>query len=72
VLDTKEGKKISERNGQNVVKHSSGRVGLDENLEGLGFFNGGSRAPQREERRERNENRGKGKKIVHEEDFPAL
>lgn len=71
VLDTKEGKKISERNGQNVVKHTSGRVGLDENLEGLGFFNKAERKP--EERREhRHEHKGKGKKIIHEEDFPAL
>lgn len=75
VLDTKESKKISERNGQNVAKFSSGRVGLDENLEGLGFFSQGQKQERRhEERRDnRNEHRGgKGKKVVHEEDFPAL
>lgn len=72
VLDTKESKKISERNGQNVVKHSSARVGLDENLEGLGFFGKSSRRP--EERRENapQQYKGKGKKIIHEEDFPTL
>jgi hypothetical protein len=38
VLESKEDKKISERNTQNIVKFSNSRVGLDENLEGLGFF----------------------------------
>lgn len=38
VLESKEDKKLGERSGQNVVKFSSSRVGLDENLESLGFF----------------------------------
>lgn len=38
VLESKEDKKISERNSQNIVKFSSSRVGLDENIESLGFF----------------------------------
>ncbi len=37
VLDTREEKKHGERNSQNIVKFNSGRAGLDENLEGLGF-----------------------------------
>ena len=37
VLETKESKKNSERNPQNIVKQSDTRSGLDENLENLGF-----------------------------------
>lgn len=70
VLESKEDKKISERNTQNVVKLTSARVGLDENLEGLGF---GSKAPVRQERQEREGPKGRGKKaVLREEDFPSL
>lgn len=73
VLDTKEGKKISERNGQNVVKHTSSRVGLDENLEGLGFFGKSEKRPEERREHKHHEHKGgKGKKIIHEEDFPTL
>lgn len=75
VLETKEDKKNSERNIQGAVKFSSGRAGLDENLEGLGF--GQRPARKVEERREvRNEPRvGKGKKervVINDDDFPSL
>lgn len=71
VLESKEDKKISERNAQNVVKFSSARVGLDENLEGLGF---GSKAPVKHERHEERAVKGKGgkKALIREEDFPTL
>lgn len=70
VLESKEDKKISERNAQNIVKQTSARVGLDENLEGLGF---GSKAPVKHERQEERAVKGKGKKaVIREEDFPSL
>lgn len=58
------------------MKFSSGRVGLDENLEGLGFF-GKKTEKKAEERRDhkdhKQEHRGKGKKIVvNDDDFPSL
>lgn len=75
VLETKEDKKNNERNAQGAVKFSSARVGLDENLGGLGF----GQKPTRkvEERREvKNEPRGgKGKKervVINDDDFPSL
>lgn len=56
------------------MKFSSGRVGLDENLEGLGFFGQKTEKKHEERRDNKHEHRGgKGKKIViHEEDFPSL
>jgi hypothetical protein len=74
VLESKEDKKLGERSGQNVVKFSSSRVGLDENLESLGFFE--KKAPKRhEEPRDRKNESRQGKKEknhIREEDFPAL
>lgn len=47
VLESKEDKKLSERSGQNVVKFSSARVGLDEKVESLGLFE--RKAPKKQE-----------------------
>jgi hypothetical protein len=69
VLESKEDKKLSERNGQNVVKLTSGRVGLDENLESLGFFD---KKPKRQEEGRKHEGRPGKKEKLREEDFPAL
>ncbi len=63
ILESKEDKKLSERNAQNVVKLSSGRVGLDENLESLGFFD---KKPKRQEEGRKNEGRGGKKEKLRE------
>jgi hypothetical protein len=63
VLESKEDKKLSERNGQNVVKFSSSKVGLDENLESLGLFE--RKAPKRQEDHRDNHDTRKGKHQKH-------
>jgi hypothetical protein len=71
VIESKEDKKLSERNGQNVVKFASSRVGLDENLESLGLFE--RKAPRRqEEPREQQKGKNNKRQQIREEDFPAL
>ncbi len=76
LLESKEDKKISERNAQNIVKFSSSRVGLDENLESLGFFSKAEKKPEykQENKHEgKHEYRGKGKRpVVNDDDFPSL
>ncbi len=54
VVESKEDKKLSERNTQNFVKFTSSKVGLDETIESLGLF--GKKAPPQktEEKKEHN------------------
>ncbi len=53
VVESKEDKKLSERNTQNFVKFTSSKVGLDETIESLGLF--GKKVPQKtEEKKEHN------------------
>lgn len=61
VIDSKEDKKLSERNGQNVVKFTTARVGLDENLESLGLFEKKTSKRQEDNRDHKHDNR-QGKK----------
>ena len=70
IIESKEDKKLSERNGQNVVKFASSRVGLDENLESLGLFE--RKAPKRQEEPRRHEGKQNKRQQIREEDFPSL
>jgi hypothetical protein len=70
VIESKEDKKLSERNGQNIVKFASSRVGLDENLESLGLFE--KKAPKRQEEPRKHEPKHGKRQQIREEDFPAL
>ena len=53
VVESKEDKKLSERNTQNFVKFTSSKVGLDETIESLGLF--GKKAPQPQKTEEKKE-----------------
>ena len=70
IIESKEDKKLSERNGQNVVKFASSRVGLDENLESLGLFE--RKTPKRQEEPRRHEGKQNKRQQIREEDFPSL
>jgi len=77
LVESKEDKKLSERNTQNFVKFTSSKVGLDETIESLGLF--GKKVPQKtEEKKEHTnkyEHKGKGKKekvVISQDDFPSL
>ena len=76
VIQTKEDKKNIERNGQNLVKFSDTRSGLDDNLEALGFNSKPARKAEDKKDQKtdyKGKANGKGKKVaLSTEDFPSL